>query len=180
MRRHGMLLIVLLVLFSAGRVAVMAQSGPSFNFGTPPTQAEIQAWDTLVDQEGTKLPKGQGTAVQGATLYTQRCAMCHGPNGEGTNSAAGVGPVLVAKEGDEHGGIKHLYFATTLFAYIYRAMPMHQEGTLSVDEAYALSAFLLHRNNLIKENDVMNADTLGKVKMPRGDEWAPPDEEISG
>ena len=178
--RRGMLLIMLLLLFSAGRVAVMAQSEPRLNFGRPPSEAEIKAWDTLIDQEGTKLPKGQGTAVQGATLYAQRCAMCHGPNGEGTNSAAGVGPVLVGKEGDEDGGIKHLYFATTLFAYIHRAMPMHQEGTLSVDEAYSLSAFLLFRNKIIKENEVMNAETLSKVKMPVRDEWTHPSEEISG
>jgi len=180
MRRYWVLISVLLVLFSAERVVVMAQDAPVLNFGTPVTENEIRAMDTLVDQEGKKLPRGQGTVAEGATLYSQRCAMCHGPKGEGTNTPAGVGPVLLADEAKGELGVRKYYFATTLFSYILRAMPLHQERTLTVDQAYALTAFLLQRNGLIKENEVMNADTLAKVRMPRQGEWKHPSEEISG
>ena len=166
---HEFVRVMLLALMFAGGAAVMAQ-GPTYRLGKAPTAAEIKAADTLVDQEGTLLPAGRGTPQEGASLYAQRCAMCHGPNGEGTNTPAGTGPVLI----HERRGIRHMHFATTLWSYIYRAMPMHQERTLTVDQAYALSAFLLARNGIIDENEEMNQDTLPKVDMPARDEWSPP------
>ena len=102
--------------------------------------------------------------------------MCHGPNGEGTDTPAGVGPLLVAPNQQGTRGIRGYHFSITLFSFIYRAMPMHQERTLSVDEAYALSAFLLYRNGIIRENEEMNSTTLPRVIMPNRDEWSPPPE----
>ena len=90
MRRYKFLLLALLL---TGGVA-LAQ-GPTYKLGTTPTETEIMAMDTLVDQDGRDLPQGQGTATQGAPMYAQRCAMCHGPNGEGTDTPAGVGPFTV-------------------------------------------------------------------------------------
>lgn len=169
MRRHGLILVLV---FSLGSAA-LAQ-GPKFKLGSNPTETEIQAIDTLVDQDGKLMPDGEGTVAQGTTLYAQRCAMCHGPNGEGTKSPAGRGPVLVAE--DDESAIRRQHFATTIFSYIYRVMPMHQEGTLTVDQTYALTAFLLFRNGIIKENEVMNAKSLPKVIMPKRYEWTPPPE----
>jgi len=163
------------VLFAGS--AVLAQS-PTYGVGTTPSQTEVAAMDTLVDPEGTLLPEGQGTVAEGATLFAQRCAMCHGPNGEGTKTPAGTGPKLVAKDKNTNEAIRggRYYFSTTLWAYIYRAMPMHQERTLTVDQAYALTAFLLHRNHIIGEKEVMNKKTLPQVKMPNQDKWKDPSE----
>lgn len=172
--RQSLKVIVVAAMF-AGGAAVMAQ-GPTYKLGKAPTAAEVRAADTLVDQEGKLLPEGRGTVSQGAAIYAQRCAMCHGPNGEGTKTAAGTGPVLVARDKNSTAAIRGYHFSTTLFSYIYRAMPLHQERTLTVDEAYALTAFLLHRNGIIAEGEEMNAKTLPQVKMPNRDGWTPPPE----
>lgn len=156
--------------------AGVAAQGPTYGLGSTPTDAEIEAIDTLVDQDGQLLPPGQGTARDGATLYAQRCAMCHGVNGEGTDTPAGVGPMLIAPGGQGTEGIRHLHFATTLFSFIHRAMPMHLERSLTVDQAYALAAFLLHRNGIIDEGEEMNAESLRQVVMPNRDAWTPPPE----
>ena len=169
MRRYKFLLLALLL---TGGVA-LAQ-GPTYKLGTTPTETEIMAMDTLVDQDGRDLPQGQGTATQGAPIYAQRCAMCHGPNGEGTDTPAGVGPLLVAPNQQGTRGVRNYHFTTTLFSFILRAMPMHQEGTLSVDQTYALTAFLLYRNGIIRENEEMNGKSLPQVIMPNRDEWSPP------
>jgi cytochrome c len=171
MKRYGISLFVLIL--TGG--TVLAQS-PIYKLGTPATESEIGSMDTLVDQDGKLMPDGTGTVAQGTTLFAQRCAMCHGPNGEGTKTPAGTGPLLVAPNQQGTRGVRGYHFATTLFSYILRAMPMHQERTLSVDEAYALSAFLLYKNGIIGENDVMNESTLPEVVMPNREEWSPPPE----
>ena len=152
--------------------------GPVYRLGKTPTDAEILAADTLVDQDGIILPKGHGTPAEGGKIFAQRCVVCHGPNGEGTNTAAGVGPMLIAQEKQGTDGIRHLQFSTTLFSFIYRAMPMHEERSLSEDQAYALAAFLLYRNGIIQEDEEMNAKSLRQVIMPNRDAWSPPPETI--
>ena len=149
---------------------------PTYGLGSIASDEEIAAMDTLVDQDGELLPAGSGTAGEGAILFAQRCAACHGLNGEGTDTPAGVGPMLIAPEQKGTKGIRHLHFATTLFSFIHRAMPMHLERSLSVDEAYALTAFLLYRNGIIDEQQEMNAETLREVIMPNRDAWKPPPE----
>jgi cytochrome c len=175
MRQH--ILLVLGIFFAGSLGLAWAQN---YGLGTTPTENELRSMDTLIDPKGTLLPEGQGTVAEGATLFAQRCAMCHGPNGEGTDTPAGVGPRLVAAENTNQAmrGGKY-YFATTIWAYIYRAMPMHQERTLTVDQAYALTAFLLYKNRIIRENEVMNKKTLPQVKMPGHAKWTPPPETAS-
>ncbi len=170
MRRYSFLL---LALFLTGGVVA---EGPVYQLGKTPTEAEILAIDTLVDQDGKLAPKGRGTPAEGGRIFAQRCVVCHGPNGEGTNTADGVGPVLIARDKQGTGGIRHMHFATTLFSFIYRAMPMHEERSLSEDQAYALVAFLLYRNGIIQENEEMNAKSLREVIMPNRDAWSPPPE----
>ena len=162
---------ILALFLAAGAMA----EGPVYQLGESPTDAEILAIDTLVDQDGKLLPKGRGTPVEGGKIFAQRCIVCHGLNGEGTNTRDGVGPELIAQD-QQGGGIQHLHFATTLFSFIYRAMPMHEERSLSEDQAYALVAFLLYRNGIIQENEEMNAKSLPQVIMPNRDAWSPPAE----
>ena len=170
MRRYRYLL---LTLFWTG--GVVAEE-PVYQLGETPTEAEILAIDTLVDQDGKLLPNGRGTPAEGGRLFAQHCDVCHGPNGEGTNTPDGVGPMLITQDRQGTGGIRNLHFATTLFSFIYRAMPMHEERSLSEDQAYALAAFLLYRNGIIPENEEMNANSLPQVIMPNRDAWRAPSE----
>ena len=164
---------LLLALFLTGGVVA---DGPVYRLGKTPTDVEILDIDTLVDQDGKILPRGHGTPAEGGKIFAQRCVACHGLNGEGTDTAAGVAPMLIAQDQTDTDGIRHLHFATTLFSFIFRAMPMHEEKSLSEDQAYALAAFLLFRNGIIHEDEEMNAKSLPQVVMPNRDAWsAPPD-----
>jgi cytochrome c len=170
MRRYGFLL---LALFLTGRAAA---EGPVYQLGKTPTDAEILAIDTLVDQDGNILPEGRGTPAEGGEIFAQRWVACHGLSGEGTNTVAGVAPMLIARDQAGTDGIRHLHFATTLFSFVFRAMPMNEEKSLSEDQAYALAAFLLFRNGIIHEDEEMNTKSLPQVVMPNRDAWSAPPE----
>ena len=158
-------LTALLLALSAN--AVMA-AGP--NLGKPVTAAELAAWDISIQPDGAGLPPGSGTPAQGARIYAQKCALCHGENGKGGPSAALVGGAPLTSGIETAKTIANFWgYSTTLFDFIRRAMPWQQPRTLSNDEVYALSAYILSLNKLIGENDAMNAETLPKVKMPNRD-----------
>ena len=145
-----------------------AQAPNYKNVGRAPTPEEIRAWDTSVGPSGKELPAGNGTAKDGAKIYAEKCAACHGPGGEGTQMAprlAGGQGTLKSPQAVLTIG-SYWAFATTVWDYINRAMPKQQGGSLSANEVYALTAFLLFRNDIIKENDVMDAKSLPKVQMP--------------
>jgi cytochrome c len=163
MRRYWFLVLALIL---SGHVVA---GEPIYQIGSTPTDAEVLAIDTLVDQDGTLLPNGRGTPAQGGKIFAQRCIACHGINGEGTSTSAGVGPRLIAAAAEGSDGIRHLHFATTLFSFIHRAMPMHEEGSLSEDQTYALVAFLLFKNGIIDEREEMNAKSLPRITMPNRD-----------
>lgn len=163
------------VMVLATCVAGLAQTRP-YNVGSTPSPEEIKAMDGLVGPSGKELPPGSGTATDGAKIYAQKCAACHGRNGEG---ARGVGPRLVGGIGSlttpnpvETVGSSYP-FATTLWTYINRSMPATKPGSLSADEVYALSAFVLYRNEIIQESDVLDAKTLPKIQMPNRDGFVP-------
>jgi mono/diheme cytochrome c family protein len=154
-------------------VALALASNAAFaqapNLGKPIEPGEIRAWDISILPDGTGLPPGSGTPDRGAPIYLQKCFMCHGENGKGGVNAAlvGGGP-LTGMESPKT--IANFWpYATTLFDYVRRAMPWQQPRTLSDDEVYALTAYILALNKLIGENDTMNAQTLPKVKMPNRD-----------
>ena len=148
-----------------------------FGFGRAATAAEIAAWDIDVRPDGTGLPLGSGTALQGAPVYQRRCAICHGPTGtEGPYDRLvgreprqgfpfGRDPRLVRTIGN------YWPYATTLYDYIHRAMPLNAPGSLTPDETYGLVAFLLWRNEIIADTAVMNATTLPRVVMPARDRF---------
>jgi mono/diheme cytochrome c family protein len=141
------------------------------NLGKSIDPAEISAWDISILPDGTGLPAGSGTPAQGAPIYAQKCLMCHGANGKGGPSAALVGnPPLIGGERDPVKTIANYWpFATTLFDFIRRTMPWQQPRSLTNEEVYALTAYILSLNKLIGENDEINAHTLPKVKMPNRD-----------
>jgi S-disulfanyl-L-cysteine oxidoreductase SoxD len=135
------------------------------------SEAEIAAWDISILPDGTGLPAGSGTAAQGAPIFAQKCAFCHGEGGKG--SPAGnvlVGGAPIASGIDTTKTIGNFWgYSTTVFDFIRRAMPFQQPRTLTDNEVYALTAYLLALNKIIGENEVMNAKTLPQVKMPNRD-----------
>jgi len=167
----GLAFALLALLFGA---SVMAQS-QTFGIGRTPTPDEIRAWDISIGPTGDELPPGRGTVREGAQLYRAKgCAGCHG-----ASAIDGKAPMLKSKAGPDvdlwaRGRILPLRapFATTVWDYINRAMPLNREGTLTADEVYALTAYLLFINDVVKEDEVLDATTLPKVKMPIGSDYA--------
>ena len=146
-------------------------AGP--NLGQPLTHADLAQWDIHVYPDGKGLPPGSGTMAQGAPIFAQKCAHCHGEAGKGATNAALVGAPPI-KTIDAPRTIANFWpYATTVFDYIRRAMPWQSPRTLTNDEVYALTAYILALNKLIGENDVMNAETLPKVQMPNRDGFMP-------
>lgn len=159
-----------LALATIAYTAAAEDNTPSPHLGKPATEADIAAWNLNVYPDGIGLPAGKGTAVEGKTLFAQRCAACHGQEGIGGTAdelAGGTAP-LDSEYPDKNIGTYWPY-ATTLFDFTRRAMPMDAPGSLSADEIYALTAYLLHRNGIIGETDEMNAQTLPQVQMPNRD-----------
>ena len=182
----GMLRVLPFVLLMG--VSALAQS-PTYGVGRTPTAEEIRAWDISVGPTGAELPPGHGTAKVGAQLYVQKgCAGCHGKTG-----TEGTAPNLKGQTDPKtntwaRGRILPIRspFATTVWDYINRAMPLNREGTLTADEVYALTAFLLYINDVIPEDTILDAQSLPKVKMPIGDgfaslpEWKPKTRRLQG
>src|SRR5580700_479579 len=156
-----------------------AQSSPTYGVGRTPTAEEIQALDISIGPTGEELPQGRGTAKEGAVLFEEKgCVGCHGAAGIG-----GPAPALKSKTGQDvpvSRGMSlferilplHAPFATTVWDFIHRAMPLGNEGTLSADEVYALTAYLLFLNQVILEEEVLDKQSLPKFKMPHGDDDA--------
>jgi len=133
----------------------------------PISEADIKAWNIDVLPDGTGLPAGSGTAQQGAAFYAQKCALCHGE--KGVHPAPGVLPLVGPSKFDRIETMKTVPFykyATTLFDVIRRSMPYPMPKTLTDQEVYALSAYILSLNKIIGEEEVMDAKRLPLVKMP--------------
>jgi mono/diheme cytochrome c family protein len=161
-----------------GRMLVMAQMPSYSNVGRTPTKEEIRAWDISVGPDGKGLPPGSGTAKEGATIYAAKCAVCHGPAAEGGQ----IGPRLEGGKAEQETlttlrPVKtvgsYWPYATTVWDYINRAMPRDQEGSLTPNEVYALTAFILYKSAIIQESDVLDAKTLPKVQMPNRNGFVP-------
>ncbi len=140
----------------------------SYNFGTPVSEAIIEKWNIDVGPDGAGLPEGSGTAETGEPIYITKCALCHGEFGEGMGRFPGfVGtPEDLVDESPSKNVGSYWGYATTLWDYIYRAMPFGNAQSLSPDEVYGITAYILSLNNIIAEDEVMNATSLPQVKMP--------------
>jgi S-disulfanyl-L-cysteine oxidoreductase SoxD len=143
-------------------------TGP--RLGRVATSQEIAASDISIPPSGAGLPAGSGTAKQGEAVYVAQCQACHGPKGVGKPAdplVGGIGSLATANPVRTVGSFWP--YATTLFDYTRRAMPATKPLSLSSDEVYAVTAYLLYLNGLIAENAEMNAKTLPQVKMPNRD-----------
>ncbi len=143
------------------------------HLGKPIDEAAIANWDISILPDGTGLPKGSGTPAQGAPNFAEKCAACHGDNGRGGGAAAAlVNDRQINGISASNKTIKNFWpYATTIFDFVRRAMPFQMPHSLTDDEVYALTAYILAENKLIGANDVMNAETLPKVKMPNRDNF---------
>jgi sulfane dehydrogenase subunit SoxC len=157
-----------------------------YGVGRPAAAAELAAWDLDANARGVGLPPGRGTHATGAVVYAAKCASCHGARGEGTGAGAAAVPRLVGREprdGFPFGqDLKHVRtvgnywpYATTVYDYIRRAMPLNAPGSLRPDEVYAVTAFLLAENGVTPRDLVLDARSLPRVRMPARDRFVPDD-----
>jgi S-disulfanyl-L-cysteine oxidoreductase SoxD len=173
-------LLLLVAVMSLAHLA-KAQS-PKYGVGRTPTADEVRAWDISIGPDGKELPPGHGTATEGAKVFREKgCVVCHGGTGSGgpaptliksDGKRKSVYPCLVPCVDDSNVMALHAQYATTIWDYINRAMPLNKEGTLKPDEVYSLVAFLLFKNGVIAEDQVMDAKSLPKVNMPNRDHVA--------
>jgi S-disulfanyl-L-cysteine oxidoreductase SoxD len=165
--RYVLLVALLLLGTSAG---VSLAETP--HLGKPIDESAIANWDISILPDGTGLPKGSGTPAQGAPIFAEKCSACHGDNGKGGPAAAVVDDRKLVGISASQKTIKNFWpYATTVFDFIRRAMPFTAPRSLSDDEVYALTAYILAENKLIGPDDPMNAETLPKVKMPNRDNF---------
>ena len=154
---------------------------PSYGVGRAPTTEEIKAWDVTIPPDGKGLPPGSGTAAQGEAVYVARCESCHGAKGQSPKyePAATKRTILVGGRGTLHTDkpvqtIGSFWpYATTLWSYINRSQPFDEPGSLTHDEVYAVTAYLLYLNGIIGQSDVLDSRTLPGVKMPNRDGFVP-------
>jgi S-disulfanyl-L-cysteine oxidoreductase SoxD len=147
--------------------ATSAQAQSPYGIGRPATPSEIAGWNIDIDREGHNLPPGSGSVSHGHEVFDQQCAACHGAKGEG-----GVGERLVGGQGTLATANpvrtvgSYWPYAPTLFDYIRRAMPQNAPQSLSNEDVYAVSAYILNLNGLLPADAVLDAKTLSGIKMP--------------
>lgn len=143
-----------------------------FGLGRRATAGEIAQWDTDVRPDGAGLPAGSGTVASGRLVYAAKCASCHGKTGvEGPYNRL----VRTADQPKEKTIGNYWPYATTLFDYVRRAMPYNAPGSLTDEEVYGVTAFLLQANDLLDSTAVLDAATLPKVAMPARPRFVPDD-----
>lgn len=150
--------------------ASTARAQGRYGIGRPATAAEIAGWNTDVGRDGSNLPKGSGSVSHGREVFAQQCASCHGDNGEGglgDRLAGGQGTIGTAKPIRTVGSFWP--YAPTLFDYIRRAMPQNAPQSLSDEEVYAVSAYVLNLNGLVGADATLDAKSLAAIKMPNRD-----------
>lgn len=176
---------VAVLVAGVGTPAGHAQS-PTYGVGRAPTAEEVKAWDLTIPANGEGLPPGSGTAALGQPIYAQRCASCHGDKGQDAKYRllAGGRRGLTAAELPKNvdwllGGEPALtvgsfwQYATTLWSYINRSQPFDEPGSLTADQVYAVTAYLLYLNGIVGEQEVIDARTLPQVMMPNRSGFVP-------
>lgn len=170
--------------YDGGTVPGGPGAGKRYGLGAKADAKAVAAMDLDIGPDGAELPKGKGTVAQGAELYKAQCAMCHGQNGEGMEPAF---PRLLGRVPEAEGykfahdpKLPHTIgnywsHATTLFDYIKRAMPHTAPGSLTDDQTYALTAYLLAQDDVIAKDATLDAEALRAVKMPYADRYVPDD-----
>ena len=158
------------LLVSAAAFALPCAAQTSFGIGHTPTPDQIAAWNIDVEPDGRNFPQGQGTVARGKQVYESQCASCHGAKGEGgigDTLSGGMGTLATDKPLKTVGS--YWPYATTLFDYIRRAMPLNAPQSLSNDDVYAVSGYVLYMNGLLPENAVVDGRALTQLRMPNRD-----------
>ena len=174
MKNSLMATAILFPLFTASQAA--ADQRP-FNLGEVATAEQVAGWDIDVRPDGLGAPVGSGNAFDGEEVYADRCASCHGDFGEAVDNW----PVLVGGEGTlaSHDPVKttgsYWPYASTMYDYIYRAMPFGEAQSLTHDETYQIVAYLLYMNDIIDDEFEVNQDNIGTIEMPNRDGFMMPD-----
>ena len=153
-------------------VPVLAQAP---RFGQSIAPADIAPWEISIGPDGAGLPPGRGTALAGEAVYVAKCQSCHGEKGAGRPNDALVGGIGSLTPGSPPVKTVGSYwpYATTLFDYVRRAMPFQAPKSLTADEVYAVSAYILNLNGIVRPDEVIDAESLRKVKMPNRDGFIP-------
>jgi mono/diheme cytochrome c family protein len=176
----GALLFLLLLSACGGAARPGGEPQRRYELGRTPTADEIAKWSTEVGPDGAELPAGSGTAAAGGEIFKVKCASCHGPNGEGTPPEY---PAIVGRDPKGENFVfstdwkitrtigNYWPYATSVFDYVRRAMPHTAPGSLTNDDVYALTAYLLAANQVIPMNSTLDAASLRAVKMPYVDRF---------
>lgn len=173
---RGIVALAALALSACSTQPVDTHKAPGL--GTPISPEELARWDISIPPSGAGLPAGGGNARRGAQVYQQHCLACHGANGAGkpADALAGGKGTLASKTPLRTVG-SYWPYSTTIFDYVRRAMPLNSPLSLTDEDVYAVSAYLLYVNGIIGEDVEMNARTLPQVKMPNRDgfisDWPP-------
>lgn len=183
MGSRKLFLLVIAVTIALGLSLVAWAQSPTYGLGKTPSAEEIRTWDIAVGPDGKELPEGSGSAKDGEALFSQKCSACHGKNGY-----EGKAPQLIKAAPEvklppclspciRGNGVMALHspYATVIWDYINRGMPFGKEGSLKPDEVYAITAFLLAKNGVIPEDQVLDAKNLPQIKMPNHDGYVLPD-----
>jgi S-disulfanyl-L-cysteine oxidoreductase SoxD len=155
-------------------LGLLAAPAFAFDLGRPATPEEIKLWDIDVTPDGKGLPVGSGTVAQGKQVFADNCTACHGDNGQGgikDRLAGGQGTLASSAPIKTVGSFWP--YATTLYDYIHRAMPYPTPGSLSTDDTYAVTAYILSLNGIVPPDGKVDKDSLPKIKMPNRDGFIP-------
>jgi mono/diheme cytochrome c family protein len=161
---------IALLVAAVAAVAVSAHAQERYGIGRPATPAEIAGWNIDIGRDGSNLPPGSGSVARGKIVFSEQCAACHGAEGQGgvgDRLAGGQGTLASAKPVRTVGS--YWPYAPTLFDYIRRAMPQNAPQSLSNEDVYAVSAFILNLNGLVAADAVLDAKALAAIKMPNRD-----------
>lgn len=146
-----------------------------FDFGRKASRKEIVRWDIDVNPDGKGLPSGKGLATSGKLIFDSKCVACHGIGGVGGAN----GSLVTSKEPSDKRKEKTIGnywpYATTIFDYIRRAMPFNAPGSLTDEEVYHLTAYLLHANDITNEKTIIDSKSLPKIIMPAHEKFVPDD-----
>lgn len=159
------------VALCAAAISTAASAVETPRLGQPISPGDLAPWDISIGPDGAGLPPGKGAATQGEAVYAAKCLACHGEKGAGRPNDAlvgGSGTIASDKPAVKTVG-SYWPYAVTLFDYVRRAMPYQDSQSLTSDELYAVSAYILHLNGVIGADDVMDAQSLPKVKLPNRD-----------
>ena len=166
--------VLALILGSALPAMSDEENAGGYGIGKSPTDKEILAWDIDVSPSGDGLPSGRGTVKQGAQVFAAKCAMCHGATGtEGPQDRLVGGQNTLQTPNPVRTIGSYWPFATTLYDYIHRAMPYNAPQSLSPEETYSVIAWLLYQNQIIREDAVVDDQTLPRIQMPNRNGFVP-------